>query len=172
MPGISVMPQYEESMLTHTHQLDHLIQEAAARGEPVDFTTLAYWYAFDNMGAFTLSKSFNMLRDNKWHDAISNLKSSLPLMGSLGQAPWLVRIALTYLGYFGIMKSWHAMTDWCWEQLKERINVSDLYSLRDMSYKQFKPHNHTNKCSSPNRLRMIAIILHHTLSTIHCEAIL
>jgi tryprostatin B 6-hydroxylase len=157
------MPQYEESMVTHTRQLDNLIQKAVARGESVDFTTLAYWYAFDNMGAFTLSKSFNMLRDNQWHDAVSNLKSSLPLMGSLGQAPWLVRIALTYLGYFGIMKSWHAMTDWCWEQLKERMDVSDMSTWSGRNYKRFQPHDHTKKCLLLTRLRMVAIVLHHTL---------
>jgi hypothetical protein len=121
------LPYYEEQMIDHAHKLERIIRIAAEEGNTVLWNSHAYWFSFDIMGIFALSKSFNMLENENWHYAVTNLRRAMRLLGPLSPVPWLAQIGFVFLKGYWVIKDWHSMTEWCRDQMNECIHVSDTH---------------------------------------------
>lgn len=115
-------------MLEHASKLSSLIEAAAQKGSAVPFHSYAYWFSFDVMGMFAFSQSFNMLIDEKWHYAVSNLRRAMSILGPLSPVPWLGQIGFVFLRDYWVIKDWHTMTGWCKDRLRDRIRVSTQHN--------------------------------------------
>ena len=122
----AALPYYEEQMVEHAKKLVDLIEKASLAGNDVPFHSYAYWFSFDVMGMFALSHSFNMIDDEQWHYAVTNLRRAMAILGPLSPVPWLAQIGFVFLKGYWVVKDWHSMTEWCRERMQERIKVSIL----------------------------------------------
>jgi hypothetical protein len=75
------------------------------------------------MGYFAFSKSFNMLRDKKHHDAIHLIRSGMSLVGPFSPVPWAIRIGFE-IPLMSMARDLHRLLGWCAEQMDERIEAS------------------------------------------------
>jgi tryprostatin B 6-hydroxylase len=117
------MPVYEFQMAEHAQKLEKLIRNSAEAEKPVSFSSLAYWFSFDVMGMFALSESFDMIHDEQWHYAVTNLRRAMSILGPLSPVPWLAQIGFRFLKGYWVVKDWHSMTGWCRERMQRRIQV-------------------------------------------------
>ncbi len=111
---------YEDRVLNYAKQLERCI--ASVGGTPVNVTPWFYWFSFDIMGDFAFAKSFNMLSDQKWHNAITLLRNGMALLGPLTAVPWLAQIAFSIPGFW-IVRDWKKMVSFAEQSMKERIAV-------------------------------------------------
>jgi hypothetical protein len=125
------LAQYEQRFLTHIDELDKSIEADARAGRVTDATNYISWFCFDAMGSFVFNRSFNMLRDQKWHHIISVLRRALSLLGPLGPVPWLVQIGFKLFPRVGILGDWFRMIDWCENQMAERVKVGSYGYIPD-----------------------------------------
>ena len=95
---------------------------AGSDGRPLEVNTCFYWFAFDIMGYFAFSKSFDMLKNRKWHFVVNMLRSGLAFVGPSTPVPWLVRIGFD-LPIVRIVRDFQAMATWCGKMMDERIKV-------------------------------------------------
>ncbi len=114
------LQNYQDRITTYGEQLERHI--AASTGEPVDVSTWFYFFSFDVMGDFAFAKSFNMLRDEKWHYAVIMLRKALTLLGPLSPVPWLAQLAFSF-PKIPIVRDWKRMVSWSAERMGERIEV-------------------------------------------------
>ena len=90
----------------------------------VPFRDMAYWYAFDVMGMFMLSESFDMISSSESHWAVNNLRRAMKILGPCQMTPWLAQIGFKYLKGYWLVRDWHSTVNWCRERLQDRIKVS------------------------------------------------
>ena len=90
----------------------------------VPLRDMAYWFAFDVMGMFMLSESFDMISSSESHWAVDNLRRAMKILGPCQMAPWLAQIGFKYLKGYWLVRDWHATVNWCRERLQDRIKVS------------------------------------------------
>lgn len=125
---VSALPRYELLAADHAEKLAKVIGAGADQGKPVPFSSLMFWYSFDVMGMFALGKSFNMVVDGQWHDAITKFRRGMEMVGRFSAVPWLARIGTTYMKHWGVAKDWHTWTAWCRDQMQDRVEVGLLES--------------------------------------------
>ena len=122
-PLIIALIQYEDRVIEYAKQLDEQIAKFSTAGLDVNVSLWFYYFTFDVMGEFAFGKSFGMLRDKKWHRAVLLLRRAMRLLGPLSPVPWLAQIGFYILPWFWVIRDWHAMLDWCRDQMSERIEV-------------------------------------------------
>lgn len=115
--------RYEEGIVAHARQLDVVLAAAAAKKTVVNFSDYVYWFSFDVMGLFALSRSFDMLHREEWHNSVFMLRRATALIGPFSPVPWLGRVGFTFLKGYWVVKDWHTMIAWCHSRMKERIQV-------------------------------------------------
>lgn len=91
---------------------------------------MVYWFSFDVMGTFALSKSFDMLDNEQWHYAVRNLRRAMSILGPLSSVPWLAQIGFKFLKRYWLVRDWHSMTGWCRDRMRECITVRERRRLR------------------------------------------
>ena len=72
------------------------------------------------MGDLGFAKSFNMIRSGKDHAYIDGLRRFMTLFGSVSNAPWACRIALTLPW---IADGWKTFLKFCADTMEERQKV-------------------------------------------------
>ena len=118
---------YEQEILKLSSKLDNILERAAMGNEVVSVSDLMYWFSFDIMGFFALSRSFNMLDREEWHYSIKTLRRAMRLLGPMSPVPWLAQIGFKFLHGYWVIKDWEEMVEWCRCRMHERIQVrSDL----------------------------------------------
>ena len=112
---------YEVRIKTHVT----LLEECLARyGEsPVDVTEVFAWFGFDVMGDLAFGRSFDMLREGGWIDAIAIIRKGMSMLGPIIPVPWLAKLGLG-LPTLQTTKDWRKMTAWALQLLSARIQVS------------------------------------------------
>ena len=115
-------------MIEYAEQLEGRVAGLSSAGLDINVSLWFYLFSFDVMGEFAFGKSFNMLRDEKWHEAVAMLRRAMRLLGPLSPVPWLAQIGFTILPWFWVIGDWHAMLDWCRERMSERIKVRTCHA--------------------------------------------
>lgn len=123
------MANYKEHIESHARQMDAMVAEHSKEGKPVPLSTYIYWFSFDIMGVFAFSRSFNMLNDEHWHYAITNLRKAMRLLGPMSCVPWVAQIGFWLLKGFWVVKDWDTMIAWCASQMHERIKEPDSHDV-------------------------------------------
>lgn len=116
-------------------QIDQLKQAIARfEGRPVPINDVMPWFAFDSMGEFAFNKSFDMLKEGKWHSVILSQHLSLAIQGLLHPAVWAMRLAFAF-AYFlpiGPFKDWFSLlqfSDQCMDnRMKNEAERPDIAS--------------------------------------------
>ena len=75
------------------------------------------------MGDFAFARSFDMLRDEKWHHVVIMLRRAMSLLGPLSPVPWLAQIGFSLIPGYWVVKDWYSMMDWCKNRMTDRIAV-------------------------------------------------
>jgi len=75
------------------------------------------------MGDFAFARSFDMLRDEKWHHVVIMLRRAMSLLGPFSPVPWLAQIGFKFLPGLWVVKDWYSMMNWCKTRMTDRINV-------------------------------------------------
>lgn len=122
------MAQYERRFLSLIEQLDVCVEADVEAGNETNVTDVFSWFTFDAMGSFVFNKSFNMLRDQKWHNVIVILRKALSLLGPLTPVPWLVQIGFKLFWTVGPIRDWFETIAWCEKQMMERVAVRAILS--------------------------------------------
>lgn len=81
------------------------------------------------MGEFAFARSFEMLQNEKWHEAVILLRRAMTLLGPLSPVPWLAQIGFSLIPGLWVVRDWYTMMAWCKERMRERIAVIDLLRL-------------------------------------------
>jgi tryprostatin B 6-hydroxylase len=118
--------QYQQRIAHFAIHMDAHIEKCAKENEVVDIADWVYWYSFDVMGEFAFARSFDMLRDQKWHHAIVLLRRAMSLLGPLSPVPWLAQIGFWLIPNFWRVKDWNTMMRWCRTRMEERIGVRHI----------------------------------------------
>lgn len=121
-----------------------------------------YWFGYDIMGELVYSKSFNMLRDRKWHHVVKRSQKAVSLLGPLSPVPWAIQIGLRVCPSVWMIKDWRFMTTWCQDLLSERLangcaeDQPDFTSYLLSSDGTTKPADHSKWSYGDNMLAMVA----------------
>ncbi|KAI5782433.1 cytochrome P450 [Pyronema domesticum] len=87
-----------------------------ANGDPVDWTLLARYYAFDMIGEVGVGKSYDQLITGKTNSAVPALRMTGWWVGVVGSMPWLFRVvACIPIAKIGGVVS--EFLTWCGEQM-------------------------------------------------------
>ncbi|RYP50369.1 hypothetical protein DL769_010958 [Monosporascus sp. CRB-8-3] len=121
--GFTSKPLYfhEQRVLKHIEVVDECIEAEAKAEEVSHMKDLLYWFAFDAMGDFVLSKPFGMLKSKNWHYIVTRLRRASSLLGPLGPAPWLVQIGLKLGPSVSVIRDWRKTAEWCRREVRDRI---------------------------------------------------
>lgn len=95
---------------------------------------LFFWFGFDFMGDFVFSRSFSMLKNQRWHHIIIRLQRALSLLGWLSPAPWLVHVGLKLGPRIGVVRDWFDMMAWCQDQMETRLGDPGSGKQSDLTY--------------------------------------
>lgn len=117
---------YEEKVEKHAKQLANKIEAAALEGKAVEASEWFVWFAFDAMGSFGLSRSFDMLTADKNRYIIGLLRSAMRVLGRLSPVIWLARIGFQFFPMIPAVAAFQQMHLWCKNQLREREKVRPL----------------------------------------------
>ncbi|CAG7561111.1 unnamed protein product [Fusarium equiseti] len=115
------LPIYESQIAQHAEKWEKLIRTHADKATVVLFRDMAYWFAFDVMGMFMLSESFDMISSSESHWAVDNLRRAMKILGPCQMTPWLAKIGFKYLRGYWLVRDWHSTVNWCRERLQDRI---------------------------------------------------
>ncbi|RYP42639.1 hypothetical protein DL767_000008 [Monosporascus sp. MG133] len=83
---------YEERVVEYAETLASRIEQLSQENGSVNVSDWFYWFTFDVMGEFAFARSFDMLRDEKWHFAVQLLRKAMGLLGPLSPVPWIAQI--------------------------------------------------------------------------------
>lgn len=124
-PGFSkeAISQYEERVAPHIDELLKIIQDDAVTGRPSNMRDYMYWFGFDSMGEFVLSKSFGMLENRQPAVVIERLQRALSILGPLTPTPWLLHLGLRLAPRVSIIKDWFDTLEWCRTQMWNRLHA-------------------------------------------------
>ena len=123
---------YEDQVRIYARQLEQIVGQGT--GRPISINNYFFWFSWDVMGQFAFSRSFNMMKDQKWHYAVEMLREGLKLVGPSSPVPWFLRIAFD-IPLLPIVRNFQKMEMWCAKRMDERIDVrlhvvSRVYSSR------------------------------------------
>ncbi|KAF2649441.1 putative benzoate 4-monooxygenase cytochrome P450 [Lophiostoma macrostomum CBS 122681] len=117
---VKKLVEYECRIRDHALLLEKHI--ASTAGQPINITEWFYFLAFDVMGDFAFSKSFDMLENKQWHYAVVLLRRALGLLGPFSSVPWLAQVAFS-LPVIPIIRDWNRMLSWCADRMAEQIQA-------------------------------------------------
>lgn len=117
------LSHYQAYINSQAKKLEARITTAAEKKAVFDFSTYAYWFSFDVMGLFALSRPFDMLELEEWHYSVVTLRRAMRLIGPLSPVPWLAQIGFRFLRGYWVVKDWYNMIEWCTKRMEERIIV-------------------------------------------------
>lgn len=108
--------------LKYLDMLDGIV-DAAARNPAarVDVTDLFGWFSFDIMSDWTLSKTFDMLKNERWHHIVVGMRRARSMLGPFSPAPWMFQIGMHLMPRVGLIKGWYDMMAWCAAQMTNRL---------------------------------------------------
>lgn len=109
-------------------QLDQQIQARA--GTPMNMQNWFYFLTFDIMGDLTFGKSFNMLKEAKWHAGPSVIRRGLRILAIATPVPWLAHLAFS-MPVIPVVIDWFKMVSYCRETMLERFEMKT--GVRDVS---------------------------------------
>ncbi|KAL2870706.1 cytochrome P450 [Aspergillus lucknowensis] len=118
--------QYKSKILAPIRQLDDCIRANIAAGQVSEVSDLTFWLTFDRMGEFVLGKSFDMLKNQRWHDIILLLQKAMSLLGPLSPTPWVVQIAFKLMPRVGVLSDWFTMVGWCENQIPDEMSSESI----------------------------------------------
>ena len=78
---------YEDRVVEYAVKLENRIADLVANNQPVNVSSLFYWFTFDVMGEFVFARSFGMLQNEEWHFAVIMLRKAMRLLGPLSLVP-------------------------------------------------------------------------------------
>ncbi|KAI0509558.1 cytochrome P450 [Xylaria bambusicola] len=124
------LAEYDGLLLRYTELLASQIEcllsaDANSREAIINVTDWFAWYAFDVMGEFAFSKSFNMLQNGEWHSKVRLLVDGMNACGTLGKVPWLVQLGKFIRPRASLVKNWDSMLQWCRDCMHERLQIKD-----------------------------------------------
>lgn len=96
----------------------------AHSAQPVDVNEVMSWFSFDVMGDVVFGQDFNLLGSGAWIPAIHHRDGALSLVGPIGDAIWIGRMAFDLIPFYGRVKDWFHMVSFCEDRIQERLNVS------------------------------------------------
>ncbi|KAI0427569.1 cytochrome P450 [Xylaria sp. FL1042] len=129
------MAGYENLVLRYVellaHQIENQVHEKSSTTSPkgpiINVTDWFSWFAFDVMGEFGFSRSFQMLQDRKWHSKIRLLVDGMSAGSSLTPVPWLAQLGKSVMPRVSLVKNWNSMLQWCSECMDERRQMKGEY---------------------------------------------
>jgi hypothetical protein len=92
----------------------------AHEGEPIDIAFWANMFSFDAMGEVGFSKDFNMLTDEKEHQAVKALHDSMVFVATMTHVPWLMQLMGTIPGMTAVFEKFGS---WCGQQVRQKQDV-------------------------------------------------
>ena len=101
--------------MKYATQLDQHLETTS--GQPILVNNWFYWFSFDLV---TMAKSFDMLRDEKWHYVIMMIRKFLALLGPITPVPWMARLGLSIPG---ATPDWNSFVTWCKTRMGECIEM-------------------------------------------------
>lgn len=113
-------------MLPYIDRLATYFEKSYKEKSPVNVSDSFFWFCWDVMGETTFGKSFDMLQNEDWHEAITMLRRALSILGPVTPAPWAFHIAFKYLSGRWVVRDWEAMKQMCRDLVEERLQVSLL----------------------------------------------
>lgn len=139
--------QYEERVAPHIDQLLKIMEDDVAAGCPSNIRDYMYWFGFDAMGEFVLSKSFDMLENRQPAVVIERLQRALSLLGPLTPTPWLLHLGLKVAPRVGVIRDWFDTLAWCRTQMWNRLNAAKsteklTASVGDLAYHLMEDSRH------------------------------
>ena len=117
------MNEFHPRIVRLAHSLSRCI--GAHGASPVDVDEVMTWFSFDVMGDVVFSKDFNLLESRTWSPAIKHRDRALALVGPIGDAIWIARLAFLVVPFYGIVKDWFRMVAFCEDRIKERREVGN-----------------------------------------------
>ncbi|KAI8626128.1 cytochrome P450 monooxygenase-like protein [Xylariaceae sp. FL1651] len=88
---------------------------------PVDLDTVMSWFSFDAMGDVLFGEDFNLLNSKVTHPAIKHRDRALTVAGPLGDTIWLALMGFQLVPWYGRIKDWHRMVQFCENHMKLRL---------------------------------------------------
>ncbi|KAI1351961.1 cytochrome P450 [Xylaria sp. FL0043] len=133
--GSKAIAGYEDIALRHVEllvtQIENLVYEKgstdSSREVNINVTDWFSWFAFDVMGEFAFSRSFQMLQDRKWHSKIRLLVDGMSASAYVTPVPWLAQLGKNIRPRMSLVKDWDSMLQWCSECMDERREMKGEY---------------------------------------------
>ena len=110
---------YAQRTKVYDDQLLAKIGVASSSGELLNVSKLFNYYSFDVMGDLAFGRSFDMLKNDEEHWAITLMNSGLEALAFLFPI-WLFRLLISIPG---LLKDHQRIVDFCNTQLSKRMNV-------------------------------------------------
>ena len=117
------LKEYERRMLDYVDQLDAVIERQHQSNTAVNVSDVFFWFCWDVMGETTFGKSFDMLKDERWHASIAMLRRALTILGPVTPTPWAFHIAFKFLKRHWVVHNWREMKKTCYKLVRERLSV-------------------------------------------------
>jgi hypothetical protein len=137
---------YEERIISHVEFLATQIESVAHNNASADgsgeaiinVTDWFSWFAFDVMGEFAFSTSFQMLQDKEWHSKIRLLVDGFAIIGVASPVPWLAQLAKSIRPRLPLARDWFSLLQWSKECMDQRLEVSVTFVLAVTECSKFK----------------------------------
>jgi cytochrome P450 len=113
------LPTYERHIADHAATLEKVVRAQADAAANVSFRDLACWFAFDNMGMFLMSESFDMIRDQSDHWVVDKMRRALTMLGLCQYVPWTSQLGFKYGRGLSLVRDYHATMRWCGDRMKD-----------------------------------------------------
>ena len=124
------MNDFHPRIVRLSHSLSRCI--SAYGTDEVDVDEVMSWFSFDVMGDVVFSKDFNLLESRTWSPAIKHRDRALALVGPIGDAIWIARLAFLLVPFYGIVKDWFRMVGFCEDRIRERQRVGNDRQLGNL----------------------------------------
>jgi tryprostatin B 6-hydroxylase len=111
---------YAQRIKVYEDQLISRLDDASSSATSLNVSKWFNYYSFDAMGELAFGRSFDMLRNNQEHWAVSLLNSGLEALCFLFPI-WLFRVLISIPG---LLKDHARIVEFCCAQLDKRMKVS------------------------------------------------
>ncbi|KAI5919296.1 cytochrome P450 [Camillea tinctor] len=101
--------------------------------KPIDMDEVMSWFSFDVMGEVLFGKDFNLLNSKHTHPAIQHRDRALAVAGPLGDAIWIALMGFTLFPWYGRIRDWHRMVQFCEDHMKARLAQGEHEGKLDMA---------------------------------------
>ncbi|KAI0400729.1 cytochrome P450 [Xylaria palmicola] len=108
-------------------QVETIVRESTStggrEGATINVTDWFSWFAFDVMGEFAFSRSFQMMQEKKWHSKVRLLVDGMGAIGPVSPVPWLAQLAMSIRPRNHLTKNWHSLLRWCKDCMDRRLEL-------------------------------------------------